>query len=69
MLGFLDWTHFFQVLVLLDFCRKYLTMNNQQCIVRPTLIGLNPEEVRYYTFITILDNCDGSCNITEDPMR
>ena len=71
MLGFLDGTHLFQVLVLLGFggssTAKYVTMNNQPCIVRPTLIDLNPDEVYYYTFIISLDKCGGSCNISEDP--
>ena len=38
-------------------------------MVRPTLIDLNPDELRYYPFIIILESCDGSCNTVEDPFR
>ena len=31
-------------------------------MVRPTLIDLNPTELKYYPFMTSLDKCNGSCN-------
>ena len=30
--------------------------------VRPTLIDLNPVELKYYPFMISLDKCNGSCN-------
>ena len=32
-------------------------------MVRPTLIDLNPVEVKYYPFMISLDECKGSCNV------
>ena len=30
--------------------------------IRPTLIDLNPIELKYYSFIISLKKCSGSCN-------
>ena len=30
---------------------KYLLLNDKTCMVRRTLIGLNPVELKYYLFI------------------
>ena len=43
-------------------------MNNQPCMVRPTPIDLNPDELHYYPFIISLDRCDGNCNTDENPL-
>ena len=32
-------------------------------MVRPTLIALNPVELKYYPFITSLNKCGESCNV------
>ena len=32
-------------------------------MVRPTLIDLNPVELKYYPFMISLDKCNGSCNV------
>ena len=45
---------------------KCVSMNNQACLVRPTLIDLNLDELLYYPFIISMDRCDGSCNTVED---
>ena len=31
-------------------------------MVRPTLIDMNPVELKYYPFMISLDKCTGSCN-------
>ena len=31
-------------------------------MVRPTLIDMNPNELKYYLFMIILNKCIGSCN-------
>ena len=58
-------------LVVLGFGRslatQYVSLNNKSCMVRPTLIDLNPDELHYYLFVIILGRCDGSCNTVEDP--
>ena len=39
------------------------SLNDEPCIVRPTLIDLNPVEIKYYPFKISLDKCSGSCNV------
>ena len=50
---------------------KCISLNNQPCIARPTLINLNPdkynEEWCYYPFMVNLDRCNGSCNTLDYP--
>ena len=42
-----------------------VSLNNQPCMTRPTLIYLNPDEYNhglgYYKFMVNLDRCNGSC--------
>ena len=37
-------------------------------MVRPTLIDLNPPELKYYSMMISLDKCTGSCNILSPKM-
>ena len=39
-----------------------MSLNNELYIVRPTLIGLNPAELNYYSLMISLDTHSGSCN-------
>ena len=32
-------------------------------MVRPTLINMNPVELKYYPFMVSLNKCTGSCNV------
>ena len=41
---------------------KCLPLNDQLCMVRSTLIDLNPVEIKYYPFMISLDKYAGSCN-------
>ena len=41
---------------------KCLFLNDETCMVRPTLIDLNLFELKYYSFIISLDKCTGSYN-------
>ena len=42
---------------------KCLFLNDEPCMVRPTLIDLNPVELKYYPFMISLNKCTGSCNV------
>ena len=42
---------------------KCLLLNDEPCMVRPTLINMNPVELKYYPFMISLNKCTGSCNI------
>ena len=42
---------------------KCLSLNDEPCMVRPTLIDLNPFELKYYPFMINLDKRNRSCNV------
>ena len=48
----------------------YMSSDNQLCMNRTTLIGLDPAEynqgLHYYPFIVNLDRCNWSCNTLDD---
>ena len=54
-------------IVLLSFSEslttKYLFSNDEQCMVRPTLIDMNFAEVKYYPFMVSLNKCTGSFHV------
>ena len=47
---------------------KCLFLNDEQCVVRPTLIYMNPVELKCYPFMISLNKCTGSCNVLS-PIR
>ena len=42
---------------------KCLFLNDKSCIFKPTLIGLNPVELKYYSFMISLNKYKGSCDV------
>ena len=42
---------------------KFVSLNDESYIVRPTLINLNIFDLKYYSFMVSLDKCNGSCNV------
>ena len=44
---------------------KCVSLNKEPCMIRPTLIDLNPIELIYYPFMISLDKCNGSCNVAD----
>ena len=42
---------------------KCLFLNDETCMVRPTLIDMNPVELKYYPFTISSNKCTGSCNV------
>ena len=43
--------------------KKCVSLNDEPHMVRPTLIDLNPVELKYYLFMINLDKYSGSCNV------
>ena len=39
-----------------------MSLNNNWCITRLTVIHLDPVKFNYYLFVISLDKCNGSCN-------
>ena len=54
-------------IVLLSFsvslATKCMFLNDEPCIVRPTLIDMNPVELKYYPFMISINKSTGSCNV------
>ena len=48
---------------------KCLSLGDEPCIVRHTLIDLNPVELKCYLLIISIDNCTGSCNVLSPEIR
>ena len=42
---------------------KCLFLNDEPCMVRPTIIDMNPVELKFYPFMVSLNKCTGSCNV------
>ena len=42
---------------------KCLFLNEESCMVRPSLINMNPGELKYYPFMVSLNKCPGSCYV------
>ena len=42
---------------------KCLFLNDEPFMVRPTLIDINPDELKYYPFMISLNKCTGRCNV------
>ena len=43
-----------------------MSLNDELCMVRPTLIDLNLTELHYFLFIASLDKCSGSFNADDN---
>ena len=54
-------------IVLLSFssslASKCVLLNDEPCMIRPTLIDLNPVGIKYYLFMISINKCTGSCNM------
>ena len=46
-----------------------MSLNNESCMIRLTLIDLNPDVLNYYLFTVILDKCSKSCNAADNLSR
>ena len=44
-----------------------ISMNNQECKVRPEIIDVNSDEPLFYPFSIKTSKCSGSCNKINDP--
>ena len=46
---------------------KCVSMNNQECKVRPEIVNVNIDEPVFYPFSIKTSKCSGSCNNINDP--
>ena len=46
---------------------KFVSMNNQECIVKSQIVNVNSDEPVFYPFSVKTSKCSGSCNNINDP--
>ena len=46
---------------------KCISMNNQECKIRPEIININSNEVLFYPYRIKANKCSGNCNNINDP--
>ena len=44
-----------------------VSMNNQECKIRPEIINVNTNEPVFYPYSITINKCKGSCNTINDP--
>ena len=72
MFGFIE-KYFFTAMIFFSFnvlnvnSLECISMNNQECIIRPEIINLNTNEPMLYPYSIKINKCKGSCNTINDP--
>ena len=46
---------------------EFVSMNNQECKIRPEIINLNTNETVFYLYSIKTNKCKSSCNTINDP--
>ena len=46
---------------------KCVSMNNQECKIKPKIINISSNEPSFYPYSILLNKCRGSCNNINDP--
>ena len=46
---------------------KSISMNNQECKVRPEIINIESNEPSFYPYSVKISKCSGSCNNINNP--
>ena len=46
---------------------KYVSLNNEECKVRPKIMNINSNEPSFYPYSVKISKCSGSCNNINDP--
>ena len=46
---------------------KCVSVNNQECKIRPEIININSNELLFYPYTIKINKCSGSCNNVNDP--
>ena len=60
-------TTFFSSNVLNVNSLECVSMNNQECKIRPEIINLNTNELLFYPYSIKINKCNGSCNTIDNP--
>ena len=46
---------------------KCVSLNNQPCETKPTIVNINSNKTLFYPFTVSVNKCGGSCNTVDDP--
>ena len=46
---------------------KRVSMNNQECKIRPAIININCDQPSFYPYSILINKSSGSCNDINDP--
>ena len=46
---------------------NYVSLNNQECKVRPTFVNVSSNNSIFYPFSVKINRCSGNCNSINDP--
>ena len=46
---------------------KCVSMNNQECKVRPEILNISSNEPSFYPYSILVNKCSGSCNNINEP--
>ena len=46
---------------------KCVSMNNQECKIKPKIINISSNEPSFYPYSILVNKCSGSCNNINDP--
>ena len=44
-----------------------VSMNNQECKIKPEIINVNTNEPMFYPYSITINTCKGGCNTINDP--
>ena len=70
MLGFIK-KYFFTAITFFNLSNvnslECVSMNNQECKLRTTIINLNTNEFMFYPYSIKINRCKGSCNTANNP--
>ena len=65
--GFFTAITFFSYNVLNENSLECVSMNNQECEIRPEIININTNEPLFHPYSIKINRCKGSCNTINDP--
>ena len=65
--GFFIAITFFSYNVLNENSLECVSMNNQECEIRPEIININTNEPLFHPYSIKINRCKGSCNTINDP--
>ena len=46
---------------------KFISMNNQECKIRPFIMNINSDDLSFYPYSIQANKCSGNCNSINDP--